>query len=431
MTFWGIPTEHMDLGNILPIQFEFSIFNLYIVAGYAGGGTMVYYPRIIEQTLLDAHRHFPVVLLTGPRQSGKSTTLTRLFKKHCYVTFDDPVVRAQAIADPALFLVDHPAPVILDEIQYVPQLLPHVKMLVDKNRGQGGRFLLTGSQVFSLMEGVSESLAGRVAVLELLPLTYRELPKERTIGEDRAFSDMIRGYFPGTAAQKVSSKLFYGSYIQTYLERDLRYVQAVQDLRTFQSFVEVLATNIGQVLNLSRIGAVCGITHTTAKRWLSILEASRIVYLLRPYTRNLRKRIVKTPKLYFTDSGIVTHILRESNPRALRHGLMGGYLFENMVIMDLLKNNFAYGNPFQFYFYRDNNQMEVDLILERGGKLTPVEIKLTRSPTTQMVSGIRSLSNLMRVQRAFLVTTRNQTLSIAEGIVSKHWYAFLREFEFT
>lgn len=391
---------------------------------------MIYYPRIIERALQDALRHFPILLLTGPRQSGKSTTLTRLFKKHRYVTFDDPVIRAQALGDPALFLADHPAPVILDEIQYVPQLLPHLKILVDNNRGKRGQFLLTGSQVFPLMQGVSESLAGRVAVLELLPLSYKELPKERTLDEDRAFSDMIRGYFPGTAAQNMSPKLFYGSYIQTYLERDLRSLQAIHDLHTFQSFVDVLATNVGQVLNLSRIGAACGITHTTAKRWLSILEASRIVYLLRPYTRNLRKRVVKTPKLYFTDSGIVTHILRESNPRALRHGVMGGYLFENMVIMDLLKNNFAYGNPFQFYFYRDNNQAEVDLILERGGKLTPVEIKLTRSPTTQMVSGIRSLSKMMRVQQAFLVTTREQSLSLAEGIVAKHWYAFLREFEF-
>ncbi len=392
---------------------------------------MIYYRRIIEQALMDAQRHFPVLLLTGPRQSGKSTTLTRLFKKHRYVTFDDPVIRTQALSDPALFLADHPGPVILDEIQYVPHLLPHLKMLVDKNRNRRGQFILTGSQVFALMQGVSESLAGRVAIFELLPMTYRELPKEDRFDEDTAFSDMIRGYFPATAAQHVSPKIFYASYIQTYLERDLRSMQAIHDLHTFQNFVEVLATNVGQVLNLSRIGAACGVTHTTAKRWLSILEASRIVYLLRPYTRNLRKRVVKTPKLYFTDSGIVTHILRESNPRALRHGVMGGYLFENMVIMDLLKNNFAYGNPFQFYFYRDNNQVEVDLVLERSGKLTPIEIKLTRSPTTQMVSGIRSLSNLMRVGQAFLLTTRDQTLSLAEGTVSKHWYAFLREFEFT
>lgn len=392
---------------------------------------MIYYPRIIERALKEAQRDFPVLLLTGPRQSGKSTTLTRLFKKHRYVTFDDPVIRAQALSDPALFLADHSEPVILDEIQYVPQLLPHVKMHVDKNRNIRGQFILTGSQVFPLMQGVSESLAGRVAILELLPMTYRELPKVERSEEDTAFSDMIRGYFPSTAAQNVSPKIFYASYIQTYLERDIRSMQAIHDLHTFQTFVEVLATNVGQVLNLSRIGAACGVTHTTAKRWLSILEASRIVYLLRPYTRNLQKRVVRTPKLYFTDSGIVTHILRESNPRALRHGIMGGYLFENMVIMDLIRNDFAYGNPFQSYFYRDNNQVEVDLILERGDQIIPIEIKLTRSPTTQMVSGIRSLSNLMRVHQAYLITTRDQTLSLAKGIVSMHWYAFLREFEFT
>ncbi len=391
---------------------------------------MVYYPRIIERALKEAQRHFPALLLTGPRQSGKSTTLTRLFTTHEYVTFDDPVVRAQALSDPALFLADHPAPVILDEIQYVPQLLPHVKILVDKERTKGGQFILTGSQAFPLMQGVSESLAGRIAIFELLPMSYRELPKKRRLHEDAAFSDIIRGYFPGTAAQHIPPKLFYASYIQTYLERDLRSMQAVHDLHTFQQFVEVLAANVAQVLNLTRIGAACGVSHTTAKRWLSILEASRIVYLLRPYTRNLQKRVVRTPKLYFTDTGIVAHILRESNPRALRHGVMGGCLFENMVIMDLLKNNVAFGNPFQLYYYRDNNQVEVDLLAEQSGRITAIEIKLTRSPNTQMISSIRSLSRLVHTRDAFLVTTRDQPLSLGSQVASKHWYAFLREFDF-
>jgi len=391
---------------------------------------MIYYPRIIEKELKNAARQFPVVLLTGPRQSGKSTTLTQLFKKHHYVTFDDPVLRAQALSDPALFINDHPGPAILDEIQYVPQLLSHLKMIVDKNRDISGRFLLTGSQAFSLMQGISESLTGRVAIFELLPMSYRELPKVKGVDEDTAFNDMIRGFFPATAAQKVAPKMFYASYIQTYLERDLRSMQHVHDLHTFQNFVEVLATNIGQILNLSRVGTVCGITHTTAKRWLSILEASRIIYLLRPYTRNLRKRIVRTPKLYFTDTGIVAHILRETHPRALRQGVMGGFLFENMVILDLVKNNFAHGNPFQLYFYRDNNQFEVDLLMERGGKTIPIEIKLTRSPTKQMVTGIRSLSNLVTLQPGFLLTTRDQTLSLGERVSCRYWYEFLCDFEF-
>jgi len=392
---------------------------------------MVYYPRILERGLKEASQNFPLVLLTGPRQAGKSTTLTRLFKKHRYITFDDPVVRQQAMSDPALFLADHPGPAIFDEIQHAPQLLPHLKMTVDRDRAKICQFLLTGSQTFPLMQGVSESLTGRVAVLELLPLSYRELPSMKSIDEDKAFSDIIRGYFPATAAQHIPSRVFYGSYIQTYLERDLRTLQNVQDLRTFQNFVEVLATNIGQLLNLSRVGALCGVSHTTAKRWLSILEASRIVYLLRPYARNLRKRVVRTPKLYFTDSGIVAHILRESNPRALRQGVMGGYLFENMVIMDLLKNNFAYGNPFQLYFYRDNNQVEVDLLLEQGGKLIPIEIKLTRSPTTNMISGIRSIANMMPVRKAYLVTTRQEVLTLEKNTVSMHWYQFLRNFDFS
>lgn len=392
---------------------------------------MKYLSRSIEPLLRRGAKQFPVLLLTGPRQSGKSTTLAHLFRNHRSVTFDDPIVRAQAMNDPALFLADHPPPVLLDEIQYVPQILSYIKMVVDKARDRNGQIILTGSQAFPLMHGVSETLAGRIAVFELLPMTYQELPAHGAADEDATFSDIIRGYFPSTAVHDVSPKLFYSSYLQTYIERDVRSIQAIHDLRIFQQFVEVLATNVGQILNLSRIGAACGITHTTASRWLSVLEASRLVYLLRPYTRNLRKRVVKTPKLYFTDTGIVAHILREANPRALRQGVMGGFLFENMVIIDLLKTNIAHGNPFQLFYYRDNNDVEVDLILERGSELIPIEIKLTRSPTSQMVSGIRGFTNMKKARRAFLLTTRDETVTMAERVVSHHWYKFLREFDFS
>ncbi len=388
---------------------------------------MTYLRRAIEPLLLEAATHFPAVLLTGPRQSGKSTTLQRLFPKHAYVTFDDPVVRAQAERDPALFLADHPGPVIFDEIQYVPHILSGIKTEVDRAKSRRGLYILTGSQAFSLMQGVSESLAGRVAIFELLPFAYCELPVVRKMTEDKAFSDIIHGYFPGTVVQHIPPALFHGSYIQTYLERDVRNMHAVGDLRAFQQLIELLAANVGQVLNMSKLGVACGVSHTTVRRWLSVLEASRIIHFLRPYARNLRKRVVKSPKLYFTDTGMVAHILRESNPRALRNGIMGGSLFENAVVMDLVKSNTAAGSPWQFYFYRDNNGVEVDLILVRGSEHVPLEIKLSRTPTDHMISGLRTVKGLVKAEHAYLLCSRTETVTMADEIRAVNWYDFVRD----
>jgi uncharacterized protein len=389
-----------------------------------GGSHMNYIERLIEPHLLEAARHFPVVLLTGPRQSGKSTTLRRLFSTHRYVTFDDPVVRARATDDPALFLADHPAPVIFDEIQYVPQLLPHIKMEVDRAPRKAA-YVLTGSQVFSLMAGVTESLAGRVAVHELLPFSFAELPYATSLDEDEAFTSIIRGFFPGPAAQGIPPALFQASYIQTYLERDVRTMHAVGDLRAFQQLIEILAGNIGQVVNLTKIGGQCGVSHTTVRKWLSVLEASRVIWFLRPYAKNLRKRVVKSPKLYFTDTGMVAHILGESNPRALRNGVMGGPIFENMVIMDIVKRNVGLGSPWQAFFFRDNNRVEVDLILVRGHQHIPVEIKLTRTPTDHMIAGLRKLQELLKSETGYLLTSRSGSMTLANGIRGVHWYDFV------
>lgn len=390
------------------------------------GDPLTYIRRSIEPLILEAAKHFPVILLTGPRQSGKSTTLQRLFSSHAYITFDDPVVRTQAEHDPALFLADHPAPVIFDEIQYVPQLLSGIKMEVDRTKSRYGSYVLTGSQVFSLMEGVTESLAGRVAVFELLPFSYNELPLIKNMSEDKAFEDTIRGFFPGTVAQGIPAAMFHGSYIQTYLERDVRNMHAVGDLRAFQQLIEILAANVGQILNLSKIGGLCGVSHTTVRKWVSVLEASRLVYLLRPYARNLRKRVVKSPKLYFTDTGMIAHILRESNPRALRNGIMGGAIFENAVVMDLVKANYGKGSPWQFYFYRDNNNVEVDLILVRGSKHISLEIKLSRTPNDQMIAGLRSINKLVKAEHSYLLSSRKESVTMADGIKAVHWYQYVR-----
>jgi predicted AAA+ superfamily ATPase len=245
--------------------------------------------------------------------------------------------------------------------------------------------------------------------------------------EDRAFQDFIRGYFPGTAAQQIPPALFHGSYIQTYLERDVRNMHTIGDLRTFQQFIEILAANIGQILNLTKIGSLCGISHTTARKWLSVLEASRLVFLLKPFSRNLRKRVVKTPKIYFTDTGMVAHILREANPRALRNGVMGGALFENAVIMDLIKTNLSSVSPWQFFFYRDNNNVEVDVLLVRGSQHIPIEIKLSRTPTDQMITGLKTVRKLIQSETSYLLSSRKDSITMAEGIKSMHWYQFVRE----
>jgi len=385
---------------------------------------MNYIHRAIEPLLVKAAKHFPIILLTGPRQSGKSTTLQKLFSSHTYVTFDDPIIRAQAEKDSALFLADHPAPVIFDEIQYVPHLLSGIKASVDKSKTRTGAYVLTGSQAFPLMEGVSESLAGRVAIFELLPFCYNELPVIK-MNEDRAYKDFIRGFFPGIVAHGIPEAMFYGSYIQTYLERDVRGMHAAGELRTFQQFIEILAANIGQVLNLSKIGALCGISHTTARKWLSVLEASRLIYLLRPYARNLRKRVIKSPKIYFTDTGIVAHILRETNPRALRNGVMGGAVFENAVIMDIVKSNYSKGSPWQFFYYRDNNQVEVDLILTKGSEYIPIEIKLNKSPNDQMIKNLLTIKKLIKAKQSYLLNMREESLTMTDDIKAMHWYEYV------
>jgi predicted AAA+ superfamily ATPase len=337
------------------------------------------------------------------------------------------VVRAQAELDPALFLADHPGPVIFDEIQYVPQILSGIKKEVDGARPRRGLYILTGSQAFSLMQGVSESLAGRVAVFELLPFAYSELPLVKKMTEDMAFSNIIHGYFPGIVAQHIPPALFHGSYIQTYLERDVRNMHAVGDLRAFQQLIELLAANVGQILNMSKLGAACGVSHTTVRKWLSVLEASRIIYFLRPYARNLRKRVVKSPKLYFTDTGMIAYILRESNPRALRSGIMGGSIFENAVVMDLVKGNFGAGSPWQFFFYRDNNGVEVDVILVRGSEHILLEIKLSRTPTGHMISGLRTVKELVKAERAYLLCSRSETVTMADGVKAVNWYNYVRD----
>lgn len=337
---------------------------------------MKYLNRQIEGQLLRAITQFPVVALTGPRQAGKSTLLQHLFPQYTFFTFDDPVLRKQAKDDPGLFVQNVPPRSVLDEAQYVPELLPYLKMRVDRNRSERGQFILTGSQIFHLMAGLTETLAGRIAIFELLPFSYHELNRQGPASLNELFPLLFKGFYPDPGVHEIDPKLFYGSYVQTYLERDIRQIATVQDLNLFQRFVELLAARVGNILNVSDVAKDGGISHTTAQKWLSLLETSRIIFLLRPFFKNVGKRIIKSPKLYFTDTGLLAYLLKYPDPATLLSGPIAGHLFENFLIVEFLKEKFHGAGVFDLYFYRDTNKNEIDLVIEEAARLHLVEIKM-------------------------------------------------------
>jgi len=339
---------------------------------------MKYIDRTIEPEIKAAADQFPVIALTGPRQAGKSTLLQHLYPKHAYYTFDDPVLRGQAEDDPGLFIENIDTPSILDEIQYIPGLLPYIKMEVDRKRDKKGQYILTGSQIFQLMAGLSESLAGRVALFELLPLSFRELQLDVPLTLKTLFELLFKGFYPDPCVHGVNPRLYYSSYLQTYLERDIRQVMSVQDLSQFQRYVELLAARNGGILNVSEVARDCGISNTTAQKWLSLLESSRVVYLLRPYFGNIGKRVIKRPKLYFTDTGLLAYLLKYPDPATYFAGPAAGNIFENFLIMEILKNKFNRSKLYEIYYYRDSNKNEIDLIIEEAQQLHAIEIKMRR-----------------------------------------------------
>jgi predicted AAA+ superfamily ATPase len=362
----------------------------------------IYIHREIEGTLKKTVKQFPAVALSGPRQSGKSTLLKKIFGgTHQVVSFDDPLTRQESISDPKLFLENVREPVIFDEIQYVPEILSYLKILIDDNRNKRGRFILTGSQQFNLIKNLGDSLAGRIGLLTLLPFDWEEkkhIPhlKNKLITTQQAFVDAcLRGSFPELSTHpRVDFEVWYGSYLQTYLERDIRGIYDVGSLREFQKFIQVLATRCGQFLNLSDISNELGISVNTVKKWLSVLTASQIVYLLSPYYRNLGKRITKNPKVYFTDCGLVCFLTGIRDKKYLLNGPMAGPLFENFVIQETLK---SYANrvkmPNMFYL-RTHNDLEIDLIIEKNMKIFPFEVKLSKSPNINIARPIERFKKI-------------------------------------
>ncbi len=375
----------------------------------------VYVPRLIENRILKAVRQFPVVAVTGVRQTGKSTLLRHLFPDVPYVTLDDPVQRGRATEDPGLFVETVERPCIIDEIQYAPQILPYVKIIADRERGTNGQFLVTGSQIFVLMQGLSESLAGRVALFELFGLTQSEfsLPG-RTVSD--IFQRITVGAYPDPLIHHADHTEYFASYVATYLERDLRHIENVRDLSQFLLFLQLLAGRIGSVFNLSETAKETGISHTTARRWLSILENSRIVYLLRPWFRNTTKRLVKSPKLYFADTGIVLHLLRYPNAEVAEAGPHGGALFENFAVMEIIKEITARAVPVQPYYYRESRGAEIDLVLDGAQRTTLVEVKKAVTLRPRHYETLVRAGSEFTNPRAFLISAWSGREEITGGV---------------
>lgn len=380
-------------------------------------------PRTLASVLRSAAKTFPALIVTGPRQSGKTTLVRELFgATHRYCTLDDPAVREQALRDPHLLLARFEPPVILDEIQYAPQLLHHVKLDIDAHRTHGGRFVITGSQAFSLMQGVSESLAGRAAITSLLSFSLREalgVPDAaadwraalssgaRMPDEVSSLLDLVqRGGYPEPALQsEIDVKLWHASYVQTYLERDVRSLRAVGDLNDFQRQLLATAARTGSLINYEDLARDLGITGKTVRAWMSVLEASGQVLTLKPFFGNVSKRLVKRPKVYFLDTGTLAYLLGVSQREQLLQGAAAGPLFEAAVLGQIHRLLIHHGEASRLCFWRTAAGHEVDFVIEDGQRLIPIEAKLTATPTPRDAAAIEAFQALFpkRAAKGFVV----------------------------
>ena len=395
--------------------------------------------RTLKTSLMQASRTFPIVLLTGPRQVGKTTLLNSIAEAgRTYITLDDMDARTLAESDPALFLQRYRPPIIIDEVQYAPNLFSQIKIAVDKSK-KNGQFWLTGSQKFHLMQSVTESLAGRVAILELNGFSQAEindqaelslpfLPTEDWLGQVRLrakkmglealYKKIWRGSYPRVIAEPdISTDLFYSSYIQTYIQRDIKEIIKISSEKTFYNFIRVIAARTSQLLNYADIARDVGIDQKTAKAWLSALEASGLVYLLPPYHNNLTSRLIKTPKLYFLDTGLCAYLTKWSTPQALEAGAFSGAILETWVIAELLKSYWYNGKTPFFYFYRDKDQKEIDLIIEQDNTLYPIEIKKSATPSFNAANNFLLLAKLsQRVGHGAILCLRPKDIPLSAEI---------------
>jgi hypothetical protein len=358
----------------------------------------MYIQRTIETLLPGILATFPCLVVTGPRQSGKSTLLRHALPEYRYVTLDDPAVLQQAHSDPVYFLDSLGERCIIDEIQLAPGILSYVKMRVDEDRSRNGRFVFTGSQQFGMIRNLGDSLAGRIALLDLLPFAVGEMRQVAAVtgGLELFAASSLSGAYPQLATTpEIDKRLWYSSYIQTYLERDIRSLYDIGSLREFHRFMQLLAIRCSQMLNMSSFATDLGVSVTTIKRWLSVLEAGRIIFILPPHFNNLGKRITKMPKVYFLDTGLACHLAGVWDREQLLEGPMAGALFENFCLQETVKCFANRGEQPRLSYLRTNNGLEVDLIIEgQNLRALPMEIKLSRTPTSALASGLTRYASL-------------------------------------
>ena len=367
--------------------------------------------RDLAEKIKVAAKSYPVIALTGPRQSGKTTLVKELFNEsHKYVSLENPDLRAYAQTDPKGFLEEYKAPLIIDEAQHVPALFSYIQGIVDESK-QVGQFVLTGSQNFLLLEKISQSLAGRVSIFHLLPFSLKEM-KNSDYNISNLEELLFTGFYPRIYDKKLDPKEWYSNYLRTYVERDIRTLKKIQDLRTFQIFLKMCAARTGQLLDLTSIGNDCGVSHNTVKDWINILEASFIVFLLRPHFKNFNKRLVKSPKIYFYDSGLLCHLLNIESPQQLQAHYLRGGIFESFAISEIIKNRINQNLDLNVYFWRDKYGYEIDCLIEKGQDLIPIEIKSAKTINTDFFSGLNYWNELAqtenRAEKTFLVYAGNE-----------------------
>lgn len=381
---------------------------------------MSYLERDLNQELLEMSKTYPVVTIIGPRQSGKTTLVRHLFSELPYVSLENPDDLDFARNDPKAFLKQYQNGVILDEIQRLPILLSFIQGIVDEKPTKG-QFILTGSHQHQLHQSVSQSLAGRTAVLKLLPFSLSELPKE--IGAHELDYFLFNGMYPRVVADNVPATKFYRDYLQTYIERDVRQMINLKDLSLFQRFIKLCASRVGQLINTNAISNALGVSNPTVESWLSILEASFIVFRVSPYYENFGKRIIKSSKLYFTDVGLATYCLDIHEQAQLARDPLRGNLAENFIISEILKEKIHQGAQPSAYFYRDSNQREVDLLLKSGSQLIPIEIKSSTTFNQSFLKGLEYLKGIAKdkVAHGYVIYAGEREQAIKEwNVINFH-----------